>query len=1110
MSHLLRIGRIQSLSTDDKVFRRGQQYYNDGNVADMRIEERDEDGGNVVFAKVEGSAGRVYSVSLMFGRQGMLQSYGCNCDAASIWKGACKHVVAAMLMLQNRSSAKIEQVYSDRIKTAIINHFKAKLVSSIDSDFARIHDSGHKRASLVPTMHVESGRHGAERCSLSFGVGYSRLYVVRNVKALVMHVRSGAEVRYGKGLQFKHDLHAFDEDSAKLLGALTRFYDSINELEKINRYAHRLVEHGPENRFVMPAWFVDEFFGIYGESGFHVCFPGLRDAEFVAMPIDAQGVIGFEVTDTGEELSLKQVADKCAVLEGERADYVLTGKGFARMSKSASADFTSLRGSMVKLHTNSLLLRDAQADHFRAYVVPQLRRTGLIVNDAMSSGEEQTAAYAVTPGVCRAKFYLDAPGKGESITFRAEFEAADGTVTKLPGENPPATSASLAAEESSIEGYEQLWTRAFLRNYGFLEDPSAAHYSLYADEQMFNFYLSGVQTAAAMGDVYATDAFRRREIQRPSKPAPHVRINGGLLEIDLQLEGYSIKELAEAVASYKLAKKYHRLRSGRFIDLGDENVGMAVKLLAGADVSKKDAERGKVVAPLYRVLEMDEELGGADVVRDEAIDTLIADMRSFGNADAGAALPVPPSLDTTMREYQKTGLRWLSTLARYGFGGILADEMGLGKTLQMISMLLAHKREHGGIRALVVAPTSLIYNWEHEIHKFAPELSAVVIAGTPQRRKELIAEHDNSNVMITTYDTLKRDIDTYAYTNFDYIVADEAQYMKNPATQNSSAVKAVNGRVRFALTGTPIENSVSELWSIFDFVMPGFLYSQTKFNKVYAGPITKDADESAGARLRGQVAPFILRRRKADVLSELPEKVETVQYSIMTEQQRLLYNAKLLEAQGVFESAVAGGSFETSKLDILSHITRLRQICAHPSLFIENYGGGSGKLSDLMETIQQTIDNGHRILLFSQFASMLKLIREALTREGISFFYLDGATEATLRKTMADRFNGGDKSIFLISLRAGGLGLNLTGADIVLHYDQWWNPAVMNQASDRAHRLGQTRTVQVINLIMKDSIEEKILKLQERKKALTDMVVSEGANFINKLSIEDVRELFKA
>jgi SNF2 family DNA or RNA helicase len=355
---------------------------------------------------------------------------------------------------------------------------------------------------------------------------------------------------------------------------------------------------------------------------------------------------------------------------------------------------------------------------------------------------------------------------------------------------------------------------------------------------------------------------------------------------------------------------------------------------------------------------------------------------------------------------------------------------------------------------------------------------------------------------------MKRDLEIYENTRFRYVIIDEAQNIKNPGTQNAKAVKKLQAEVRLALTGTPIENSLSELWSIFDFALPGYLFNSSRFTKTYESPIMKDKSETAAGRLRKQIAPFILRRLKADVLTELPEKVETTLYADMTNEQKLVYDAYLLKTKGELEETLKLGKVNERQIEILSMLTRLRQICCHPNTFLENYAGGSGKLDLTIETVKSSLESGHRVLIFSQFTKMLAILTEQMDAAGIKYYYLDGATPSKERLEMTEAFNGGQRDAFLISLKAGGSGLNLTGADIVIHYDPWWNPAVMTQAADRAHRFGQTKMVQVFNIVAKDSIEEKIISLQNMKKDMVDSVISEGGSMINALTEDEIRELF--
>ena len=435
--------------------------------------------------------------------------------------------------------------------------------------------------------------------------------------------------------------------------------------------------------------------------------------------------------------------------------------------------------------------------------------------------------------------------------------------------------------------------------------------------------------------------------------------------------------------------------------------------------------------------------------------------------------------------------------------------MGLGKTLQVIAFLLS-KQDYTQPPSLVVAPTSLMYNWQDEIERFAPELKACVVAGSKEERKEILAGADASfDVLITTYNMLKRDISLYEKRRFRYCFLDEAQHIKNPTTQNARAVKKIKTTGYFALTGTPIENTLTELWSIFDFLMPGYLLNQKKFKERFETPIVREQDARSLTDLKRHVMPFILRRMKKDVLTELPDKVERKMVNEMTPKQEKIYQGWFIKSQREFAAELKANGFGESRIKILAILTRLRQIACDPSMFLEGYDGGSGKLDMLEEVVSEAVEGGHRILVFSQFTTMLGHIGERLKTLGITYFYLDGSTPALERIHLVKSFNDGTTPVFLISLKAGGTGLNLTGADMVIHFDPWWNPAVEDQATDRAYRLGQKNNVQVLKFITKNTVEEKIYKLQEKKKSLIDQMIQPGENFLSKLSEDEIKELFQ-
>ena len=448
----------------------------------------------------------------------------------------------------------------------------------------------------------------------------------------------------------------------------------------------------------------------------------------------------------------------------------------------------------------------------------------------------------------------------------------------------------------------------------------------------------------------------------------------------------------------------------------------------------------------------------------------------------------PLSVQAQVRDYQRQGIQWLSMLDHYGFGGILADDMGLGKTLQTIAFLSSQLKPDS--KVLILSPSSLIYNWLDECQKFTPQLDAVVSYGLKQVRDHLIEE--GHQITITSYSSFRQDFETYQAFEYDYLILDEAQVIKNAQTKIAQCLRAFNAKNCFALSGTPIENKLLEIWSIFFFFLPGLLPAKKEFLKMTAKQVSR------------YIKPFIMRRKKEDVLPELPNLIEMTYPNEMTDSQKAIYLAQLRQMQDQIRTA-SDADINRRKIEILSGITRLRQICDTPSLFMD-YDGESGKLESLRTLLLQIKENGHRALIFSQFRGMLDLAKQEMDALGLTAYQMTGSTPANERQEMTRAFNNGSKDAFLISLKAGGVGLNLTGADTVVLIDLWWNPAVEMQAISRAHRIGQEDNVEVYRLITRGTIEEKILELQESKRNLVTTVLDGNESRAN-MSIEEIKEI---
>ena len=655
-----------------------------------------------------------------------------------------------------------------------------------------------------------------------------------------------------------------------------------------------------------------------------------------------------------------------------------------------------------------------------------------------------------------------------------------------PSELPLPAYRDLNQEQEALEQVYNYFPEYNEQKEAWCSDSSA--------DQVFRVLTEGTDTLLEYGEVEGTESFRRQKLRKMPPIQVGVGVESDLMNLSITTDDMSLDELAALLDGYRKKKKYYRLKSGEFIRLEESgSLDVLQAMMDSMGVSVKEFTKGKMHLPLYRALYLDKMLEEHDELasdRDHAFRELVKNFKTIKDSD----FSVPASLKKIMRNYQVYGYKWMRTLAGVGFSGILADDMGLGKTLQMISVLLADKLEHA------VPHTSLM-------QRFAPELKTVPVAGTAAVRKDIIEDWQSWDVMITSYDLLKRDISHYEDKAFFYHVLDEAQFIKNPKAGVSKAVKVIHSNHRMALTGTPIENRLSELWSIFDFLMPGFLYDYAEFHNRYENPITKDKDEEAAGRLKRMVGPFILRRLKGDVLKDLPEKIEEVRYAKFDTEQQHLYDAQVAHMTSMLESGELSSGKD--KIRILAELTKIRQLCCDPSLILENYAGGSAKREAVLDLIRSAMDGGHRMLVFSQFTSMLELLEEDLKKENISYYKITGSTPKEERIRLVHAFNENSTPVFLISLKAGGTGLNLVGADMVIHYDPWWNLAAQNQATDRAHRIGQKHKVSVFKLIAKNTIEEKILKLQEAKKDLADAIISGEGESLTSLTAEELVELLQ-
>ncbi len=714
------------------------------------------------------------------------------------------------------------------------------------------------------------------------------------------------------------------------------------------------------------------------------------------------------------------------------------------------------------------------------------------------------------PATYNPKLFLDEEGSLLTIQIQNVYET-EHTEVSLPGPNPDLQTGSYSYEGKSFllrrdQAAEQVLMN-LMQEMHF--QPRSNSIWFLEQEEAISFLLDAYPKLVAKYRVFGEKNLTRYKV-RLTKPVVVGEIKSDEEEkwftLDLAVDYDGQKVPIEKIwKAWTQGKRYVQLKDGSYTSLPETWLEkLASKLRAlGFDADKPpQGTFNQFDAPV-----LDKLIEGLDEVHTDSFwNTLREKIHSFQHI---RQLPVPKGLRATLRPYQQQGLSYMNFLREYGFGGILADEMGLGKTVQTLSYLqyLKEKKHEGP--SLIIVPTSVMPNWERECQKFVPELRTLVIYGA--RRENLFKQISESDIVITTYALLRRDLDELEKFEFNALILDEAQNIKNPNTITARSVRHLKAKMRLCLSGTPIENNLFELWSLFEFLMPGFLGSQHSFQRGIVKPI-KDGDEETLNYLRQRVKPFILRRTKAEVAKDLPPKVESVHYCALADEQMELYAvlAKKLRDQVLRDVDEKG--MAKSQMSILDALLKLRQICCHPRLLKLDMPGvstnlPSGKFDAFKDLVTDIIEEGHKVLVFSQFVQMLHIIRSWLQINKVPFTYLDGTSKD--RFEQVDLFNNTPEiPIFLISLKAGGTGLNLTSADYVIHYDPWWNPAVESQATDRTHRIGQTRQVFSYKMICQNTVEEKILKLQDQKRGIADAIIP-GQDSWKSLTRDDLEMLFE-
>lgn len=1105
----------KSMKLTEREEERGKKYLAEKRVTLQKVDTGYTDREEELLGIAEGIGidhKREVPIRIVFARDRVIDTecHCMECERQYRWyyeRGSkCGYTAAMLSLLEEYLSQNRLGDATDRRGSQILHSFQIYQVNQTVSSVM-----GSKSSlRLLPRLTQKDGE-----LTISFKVGQEKLFVVKDLFQFYQNVRNSMTDIYGTSTSLNHHIDNFTEQGKQWIS----FIGNIVQEEK--EFEYRLIESRIYSKKALSkngaldlfGWRLDQFFEIGRKESIYYeekNRQGKKKENLFCREGNPRIIMKIRKNTMDSRAQFHGVSVECdlpRLFYGTKTAYFIEGENFYRLE----ADFLKQVRPLLEYAGGSKLQfqigRNKLSDFYYS-VLPKIRGAIEIVE------EESEEIEAYLPPEAAFVFYLDA--EDGNIFCKPEVHYGEAVFSILDEEPDPAVRE--IAREREILFLLRQW---FL----YIDRKNQEMHCGKEEEAMYRVLEKGVDALLSLGDVQCTKRFTNLNITRKLKMSVGVSVAGGLLNLEISTEDLSPEELLEILESYRRKKTYHRLRNGDFVNLQDHTIEMLDEMMDSMRLKPKEFIKGRIQLPLYRTLYLDKMLEENENIyseRDSRFRNLAREFKTVKDSD----FHVPESLAKVMRNYQKNGYRWLRTLETYQFGGILADDMGLGKTLQVIAVLLAAKQEAvsqtaeerddkrfdrermESLPSLVITPASLVFNWGEEIRKFAPGLKFGLITGTQEERKQKLSRYQEYDVLITSYDLLKRDAAFYEGKEFSYQIIDEAQYIKNHTTAAAKAVKIIQSRTRYALTGTPIENRLSELWSIFDYLMPGFLYKYEIFKKELEIPIVKNEDKKAMKRLQKMTAPFILRRLKENVLKDLPDKIEKTYYVQFEKRQQKLYDAQVIHMRQQV-SAQNGEAFQKNKIQILAELMRIRQICCDPALCFENYDGESAKLEACLQLVESAVAGGHKLLLFSQFTTMLEHIQEKFTEQGISFYTITGDTPKEKRLKMVKAFNENETQVFLISLKAGGVGLNLTGADVVIHYDPWWNLAVQNQATDRAHRIGQRQKVTVYRLIAKGTVEEKIQKLQETKKDLAEQIIQGDPNRLGSMSREEFLELLE-
>ncbi|WP_028548380.1 DEAD/DEAH box helicase [Paenibacillus sp. UNC451MF] len=1039
-------------------------------------------------------------ITLTFDRHGDVNAR-CTCPTLQSYDKYCKHIAAVLLYIQ--AAHRDGTVALEPQEVILQEDAPAALSLSTGSSAADVQLVGSllglftaKPLRTVRTRTLVDNRdlllmeitckpysYGYRKAmmGIELKLGPKRLYIVQHIREFLDRVDRREAFEFSRQFTYDPKLHSFLPEHDALLRQLIQIYQHEKMYRQTTHWNVSAAPNKNDDRLIpIPPFFWESILPLLisapsvqlelGEG----TFEGIRLAD-VPLPLKFE----FDQAATEEFQLVIQGLEQITIMEAY--DLVIFDGKLSKLDTEQCRRLSELKQMLEASRKQKIQIHRQQMEPFMEQVIPGLMKLGNVhIAKAVTEQIMQTPLIA--------KLYLDRVR--DRLLAGLEFHYGEIVINPLEDPNARRASDPILLRD----GEQERRILELMEQSSFSKTESG--YFMDDEEGEYDFLYHIVPQLEPLVQVYATSAVKVRLLL--TNPPPKIMVDidekTNWLEFKFDMQGIPDSEIRQLLQSLEEKRRYHRLPNGALLPLESEEFQEIVNLLNEVGIRQGDVHGSIFKLPVTRGLHMiDSQRQGNAVKLGKSFRRLLENMRNPDNLE----FHVPDNLNLILRDYQKYGYQWMKTLAHYHFGGILADDMGLGKTLQSIAFVVSVLPDIRSLKqpAIIVSPASLTYNWLNELSKFAPDIRAIIADGSKTERSRILKGASKYDVIITSYPLLRRDISMYVEQSFHTMILDEAQVFKNHTTQTAQAVKELQASYRFALTGTPVENRLEELWSIFDAVFPELFTNRRAFNELSREKVAK------------RVRPFLLRRLKTEVLNELPEKIESLQASELLPEQKKLYAAYLAKLRQETLKHLDEDGFQKSRIKILAGLTRLRQLCCHPGLFVEDYHGSSAKLEQLLDIIEECRGAGKRLLIFSQFTQMLGLIGKELGYQGVRYFYLDGDTPTRERVELCNRFNEGERDMFLISLKAGGTGLNLTGADTVILYDLWWNPAVEQQAADRAHRIGQKNVVQVIRLVSRGTVEDKMYELQQRKKNLIDEVIQPGQESLSTLTEQEIKEI---